>query len=444
MNTLSMLRSGKLAGISRLDLSCGLTHFPAEIYDLADSLEILNLSGNALSKLPDDLPRLHKLRVIFCSDNEFTRVPEVLGECPELDMIGFKANQIRHLSAASLPVALRWLILTDNQLNSLPAELGQCPRLQKLMLAGNQLRNLPDEMAACQNLELLRISANLFESLPGWLLSLPRLAWLAFAGNPFSDVAEAAAVAKQAITPVHWHGLDMQHKLGEGASGIIHQADWQHAPAGATAVAVKLFKGLVTSDGLPRSEKAACIAAGDHPNIISVVGKISGHPDGVRGLVMPLIDASFKNLAGPPSLESCTRDIYPADTKFSLNTALSMAHGIAAAAEHLHDMGILHGDLYAHNMLWNGQGECLLGDFGAASFISDQHQAPALQRIEVRAFSCFLEELLERVPPESQAAFDALWELQRRCGQTEVAARPLFAEIRKTLAGLQGACRETV
>lgn len=437
MDTLSMLRSGKLAGSSRLDLSCGLTHFPAEIYDLADSLEILNLSGNALTSLPDDLPRLHKLRVIFCSDNQFTYVPEVLGECTKLDMIGFKANQIRHLSAASLPRVLRWLILTDNQLNSLPAELGQCARLQKLMLAGNQLQSLPGEMAACQNLELLRISANLFESLPEWLLSLPRLAWLAFAGNPFSDVAEAASVAKQAIMPVHWHGLDLKHKLGEGASGIIHKAQWQ-APAGSTAVAVKLFKGLITSDGLPRSEKAACIAAGDHPNIISVVGKISGHPDGVRGLVMPLIDASFKNLAGPPSLESCTRDIYPADTKFSLSTALSMAHGIAAAAEHLHDMGIMHGDLYAHNMLWNGQGECLLGDFGAASFISDQHHALALQRIEVRAFSCFLEELLERcaVPPESRASIEALWELQRRCGQTEVEARPLFAEIRKTLDGL--------
>ncbi|MDW5416584.1 hypothetical protein R6242_08380 [Iodobacter sp. CM08] len=68
MHTLSQLRSGQLAGVSRLDLSCGLTEFPQEIYQLADSLEILNLSGNALSSLPDDLPRLHQLKVIFCSD----------------------------------------------------------------------------------------------------------------------------------------------------------------------------------------------------------------------------------------------------------------------------------------------------------------------------------------------------------------------------------------
>lgn len=434
MDTLANLRAGKLAGIKRLDLSCALTQFPDEIYDLADTLEILNLSGNALSSLPDDLRRLHKLRVIFCSDNRFTAVPEVLGQCPNLEMVGFKANQIRHFSAAALPVALRWLILTDNRLSELPAELGQCAKLQKLMLAGNQLQRLPDELAACRNLELLRISANRLGSLPDWLLSLPRLSWLAFAGNPLSEDTETAAANVDAI---HWQGLDVQHKLGEGASGIIHKALW-HAPEGGRMVAVKLFKGALTSDGLPASEKAACLAAGAHPNLIAATGRISGHPDGAKGLVMPLVDASFKNLAGPPSLQSCTRDVYPADTEFSLQTALKMARGVAAAVAHLHDMGILHGDLYAHNLLWNAQGDCLLGDFGAASFIPDERHARSLQRIEVRAFGCLLEELLERctVLPEAQATLDALWELQRRCAQTEVEARPLFAGIAELLAAL--------
>jgi hypothetical protein len=49
---LGQLKAGLLTGIQRLDLSCGLTEFPREIFDLADSLEILNLSGNKLSCLP--------------------------------------------------------------------------------------------------------------------------------------------------------------------------------------------------------------------------------------------------------------------------------------------------------------------------------------------------------------------------------------------------------
>jgi len=62
MNTLAQLMAGQLAGATRLDLACGLTEFPREIFDLADSLEILNLTGNALSSLPDDLHRLTHLR----------------------------------------------------------------------------------------------------------------------------------------------------------------------------------------------------------------------------------------------------------------------------------------------------------------------------------------------------------------------------------------------
>ena len=89
MHTLAQLKAGQLAGITRLDLSCGLTEFPREIFELADSLEILNLSGNALNSLPDGLHRRPHLRVLFCSDNRFTELPACLGQCAKLSMIGF-------------------------------------------------------------------------------------------------------------------------------------------------------------------------------------------------------------------------------------------------------------------------------------------------------------------------------------------------------------------
>lgn len=440
MNTLEQLRAGKLSGSRRLNLSCGLREFPAEIFDLADTLEILDLSGNALSSLPDDLPRLHKLRILFCSNNQFTEVPEILGQCTQLSMVGFKANQIRSVPAAALPPALRWLILTDNQISELPAEIGRCTQLQKLMLAGNQLQALPQELAACTQLELLRIAANRFTALPGWLLELPRLSWLAYAGNPFCDKHEAAALAHRPITGIAWDKLQLQHKLGEGASGVIHQAGW-HSDDTRHDVAVKLFKGALTSDGLPHSEMAACISAGAHPNLIAVHGKIDAHPEDAHGLVMALIGASFRNLAAPPSLDSCTRDIYADDTSFTVDAAVRIALGIASAAQHLHQQGIMHGDLYAHNIMRCAEGNALLGDFGAASFYSpaDQPHAHALQRIEVRAFSCLLEELLQRcsVTADSHSTLKTLTALHARCAQENIAERPLFAEIQQILADLQ-------
>ncbi len=440
MNIAAQIRAAKLAGSQRLNLSCGLKEFPVEIYELADTLEILDLSGNELSTLPDDFSRLHKLRILFCSDNQFAELPAILGQCPSLNMVGFKANKIHSVPISSLGKSLRWLILTDNKINELPAEIGQCTQLQKLMLSGNQLQSLPNEMAACTQLELLRIAANRFSNLPEWLLTLPRLSWLAYAGNPYSENSENSAIARNPIAGIQWRELDLQHQLGEGASGIIHQAQWKQRAEINTNVAVKLFKGAMTSDGLPHSEMTACISAGAHPNLISVHGKIIAHPAEDKGLVMSLIEPEFSNLAGPPSLDSCTRDIYAADTQFSLNTVLHIAHGIASAARQLHDKGIMHGDLYAHNILHNGKGECLLGDFGAASFYStqDKFEAEAFQRIEVRAFGRLLEELLQRCDGmnTNPDKFEMLIKLQTDCMLDTPETRPLFKQILQILGQL--------
>jgi len=430
MDTLAQLKAGQLAGIKRLDLRCGLTEFPREIFDLADSLEILNLTGNALSSLPDDLHRLPHLRVLFCSENAFTELPQCLGQCAQLSMIGFKSNQISSVPATSLPPLLRWLILTDNHISQLPDELGERPLLQKLMLAGNHLEQLPQSLTQCKNLELIRIASNRMTRLPDWLLGLPSLTWLAYAGNP---VEMAVEEARHDATPnIPWSELVLGEVLGEGASGIIRKASWTPAGGPAKAVAVKLYKGSITSDGSPLHEMHACIAAGLHANLIKVEGRVVEHPQGQAALVMQLIEPSYRNLAALPSLVSCTRDIYEPTTRFSADVALRMARGIASVAAHLHAQGITHGDLYGHNILWNEAGECLLGDFGAASFHAtvDSQETRALQRIEVRAFGVLLGELLERIDAglseEKRVALEAL---RDNCCQPDVLARPGFEEI---------------
>jgi hypothetical protein len=364
MDTLGRLQHGHLQGTQRLDLACGLTSFPREIFDLADTLEVLNLSGNRLRDLPDDLHRLHKLKVLFCSGNAFTHIPESVGRCPQLGMVSFRNNQIRQVSGPALPATLRWLILTDNELEALPDELGQCRQLQKLMLAGNRLRALPDTLRQCQRLELIRLSANQLDGLPDWLLQLPHLSWLAYAGNPFCEADEAHAMGMDGVRQIDWPELTLANRLGEGASGEVDEALWR-----GDAVTVKLFKGHMTSDGLPRHEMAACMAAGAHPHLITMHGVLHGHPDQRSGLVMQRIGADCQNLAAPPSFASCTRDVYPADLRLDLDMVLRLARSIASATRHLHARGILHGDLYAHNILWSQRGECLLGDFGAASFL---------------------------------------------------------------------------
>lgn len=435
MHSLDALRQGALHGATRLTLREDLREFPPEIYSLADSLEILDLSGNQLDTLPDELPRLHRLRVLFCSNNRFQVLPPVLGQCPQLDMVGFKSNQIHTVPAAALPPRLRWLILTDNRLETLPDELGRRPRLQKLALAGNRLRALPDTLAQCRQLELLRVSANQLPALPAWLPGLPRLAWLAHGGNPFSLGAEAAAREQAPLPPVAWQDLALEDTLGAGASGVIHRV----RRADGTPAALKVFKGEVTSDGLPTTELAASLQAGTHPQLIGVQGRLHGHPSQAQGLLMPLVDARFRPLAGPPSLDSCTRDVYPTGLRFTPQALCTMAAGLASALAHLHARGLTHGDLYAHNILHDGQGQALLGDFGAASFlVADMPppQARALQAVDVRALGILLEELMACCDAPGTVPAATAWQplaaLSRACQDEQPERRPTAAQAAQT------------
>lgn len=433
MQTLAQLQSDALGGAVSLKLSEGLTHFPEEIFDLADTLEKLDLSGNKLKELPPDFGRLKKLKIFFCSDNLFTVFPDVLADCPVLDIVGFKANQIETIPARSLNPNIRWLILTNNAIADLPAEIGHCSRLQKLALAGNQLKELPRELSNCRNIGLLRISANQLTSLPDWLLSMPKLAWLAFSGNPFCIVPTVPA-----LPFINWHDLTIYHILGQGASGIIFKGV-QRTGGVTKDVAVKLFKGEVTSDGLPEDEMNAFIAAGVHPGMVQLIGQIDAHPEGKKGLVMELIPERFYNLGMPPSLDSCTRDVFKDGMHLTPSQVVKIAGTIACVASQLHSKGILHGDLYAHNTLVDDEGNTLFGDFGAASFYStaDTNTAHALELIEVRSFGYLLDDLLSLcTEPEQHPILIKLKELRDASLTPDVLSRPCFQDLNYELRAL--------
>ncbi|WP_439131049.1 protein kinase [Polaribacter sp.] len=430
MQTLKDLKSGKLKGLKRVTISCGLTEFPKEIYSLSESLEILDLSNNHLSALPNDIVQLKNIRTIFLGNNKFTEYPKILAELPLLSMIGLKSNQIHTIPENAFPPLLRWLILTDNNLKELPKSIGNCKYLQKFPVAGNSIEELPKEMENCQNLELLRISSNKLKTIPEWLFSLPKLSWVAFDGNP----ATHSVNINNVMPSYDWKDFTINKLLGQGASGVISKAHWISKNK---AVAIKVFKGAVTSDGLPEDEMKASIAAGKHKNLIPILGKIKNHPENRNGLLMELITPDFINLGNPPSLVSCTRDTFKTTTSFTLKAIVKVASNMASVAGHLHSKGINHGDLYAHNILINETSEILFGDFGAATFYDTNSSiAKNIERVEVRAFGCLLDDLLtlvDKAESESSLYLD-LQKLIQRCFDFNVKNRPSFIEIVKELS----------
>ncbi|MDO6621169.1 MULTISPECIES: leucine-rich repeat-containing protein kinase family protein [unclassified Shewanella] len=454
MHTLAQLQSGELHQnkIKRLQIAEGLTSFPMEIIKLADSLEVLDLSNNRLSSLPDEFEQLQQLKILFLSFNCFTDIPDVIAKCPKLEMIGFKANQITTVAEDCFPVDTRWLILTDNNIEQLPQSIGKLHRLQKFAMAGNKLNNLPPSMSQCTSLELLRISANELTVIPDWLFKLPNLAWLAFSGNPITapviNSDDAAVNSGCALTPMAQ--LSLGEQLGQGASGVIYQAQWQQDSGTALDVAVKIFRGAVTSDGYPKDELHCCLQAGFHPNLIGVLGFIADADN--LGLVMELIPQRYYNLGLPPSLETCTRDTFCDDMDISLRQIVTVMRSMAAALAHLHQHKVSHGDIYAHNTMIDSDANMLFGDFGAATDLSALavEQAAYMQAIEVRALGNMLDDVLGhfneftghdnnqlRLATADSQIISQLSQIVSSCLQADVAMRPQFIHIQQQLATIQ-------
>ena len=198
---------------------------------------------------------------------------------------------------------------------------------------------------------------------------------------------------------------------------------------------MKVFKGEVTSDGFPQDESLACLQAGRHPGLVEVLGATASE-EGRKALVLSLIPTEFRNLGGPPSRASCTRDTYPDGTVFPPEFALRVARDVASACAHLHGRGLLHGDLYAHNVLTDSQGRSLFGDFGAASPL-DVLPPPLAKRsvrMESRAFGCLLDDLGSRIAPEDNALKTSLLGLRDACWSPDPGTRPDLVTICQELS----------
>jgi len=460
----------EVGGGRQLNLSgLGLFQLPDEAIErFADTLELLNMGDNNLSSLPPSFASFRSLRVIFFANNQFEVVPSVLGVLPSLYMISFKRNRVAEVPENSLSSSVGWLILSDNCITELPPSIGKLTGLRKCMLAGNRIKSLPLEMAQCRELELLRLAANELDELPEWLLQLPKLSWLALAGNPCLPSPPTPDVDK-----VPWEQVCTTSVLGEGASGIVYRATVEDESSEMRTVAVKTFKGEATSDGLPVDEMRAAmyLGGGDggrgHPCITPVLGHVlklkKKDEELPEGLIFELIPPDFSNLGDPPSFQTVTRDTFPEGLSFHPARIFTIARAVASACVYMHSKrsshAISHGDLYAHNLLvtapatWGDIGavDVRLCDMGAATFYDpDTPAGSLLERIEVRAFGCLLEDMLQLLPGgldrDTLALARRLTVVSSMCMSPTVDKRPSFVAVLDELDNyvLEGSVYDTL
>ena len=105
--------------------------------------------------------------------------------------------------------------------------------------ARNQLESIPESLGHCPCLELMRVAVNNITAVPESYHESPKLAWFSLAGNP---VCPAAKPPTRDVPIIPFSDLELDVKLGDGASGDVFQVGWQGEQV--RFLPVSIFPGL--------------------------------------------------------------------------------------------------------------------------------------------------------------------------------------------------------
>ncbi|CAM9522199.1 unnamed protein product, partial [Scytosiphon promiscuus] len=429
----------RLAGpLRKVDLSGNrLTIVPQGVLQLGAGLEDLNLGNNEIAEMPPEIERLSGLLFFNMAGNRLTSVPAEIGRLSALKRLGLKSNALARLPSSLGDLShLVELYLTGNVLEALPDEIVKLRRLKKLQLSFNKLRSLPQGMEAMRSLELCRLAVNpALTVVPEGLTFAERLAWVSLAGSAWC--ARASEKRRRVSLPtIPREEVVLGERLGSGASGDVFAGTYRGKD-----VAVKVFKSDVGPDGNARDElDVACTV--DHPNLTKSLGIVQGSlkrnnsADGRSGggsgmerfqwLVMDRVIG--QPLAEKPDFSSVLRCRWGSGRRFEPVLVLAVLLQVARAMSYLHEKAICHGDLYAHNVLVDGEtGAAVLCDFGASFFYpkSKQHDSSMLEGTEVRAFGLMARDMARR----SVGCEWILQDLVPSCLQADASHRPSFHEV---------------
>lgn len=437
----------ELASLTEFDLKgCILSSIPTEI-GLCTSLRKLDVSSNPMLKtLPKELGRCTNLEILFSSQNTGMSVlPTVLGSMSSITRLGWRSGSLAKLEAASVPPNVVHVILTNNQITELEEEdvFDRLQHVRKLMLSHNRIRSISNTgIAKLRELELLRLAGNQLTSIPANLWLLPKLTWLTISGNQGLNLP----VIEQRVPSIPLHDVHSvggtDSKLGAGASGSVTAQTWQGKD-----VAVKTIHG-VTSDGKAEDELAMYGAVGSDSMQHRLVGCLALFRDGDRsGVVMERIPTGIdgqvlEDMALPPTIVEVTADRWVLNGVRVYNSVFikNAIHDAVSALLYLHrEVGIAHGDFYAHNIkVDNKSGHLYLLDLGA-SWATGPY-AKRAEQLEVRAFGIFIKEMLDlqedASTEEGGKVKNALISLAKSCMAASTYDRPSFVEIAGLLENL--------
>jgi len=174
-----------------LDLSgCSLPGLPKLVCERLNFVTTLDLSLNKVALFPD-LSRFSVLEELNLTGNLLAELPEEIGTATTLRVLILNGNVLKSLphSIGKL-VRLEKLEANNNELTTLPKDIGRLSMLEELSLSGNPLAELPEAVGAMRNLHNLDLSCCRLTSIPEALTLTTRMLDLNIGGNQLQSLPD--------------------------------------------------------------------------------------------------------------------------------------------------------------------------------------------------------------------------------------------------------------
>jgi len=219
------------AGFSKLTLLKSLTLSDNELQEFPDVLtklmiETLNISGNPIEYLPDNISDMTGLRYFTASGCKIKKIPDKFYSMTWMRKINFNGNELSSISKSIKNLdLLESVYLNRNKLQTLPSEICALPKLKILSLNGNALNSLPSKTGDLK-LEELNANKNNLTALPGSIGGMATLKRLDVRLNRLKKLPSGLDKINFENLNVEWNFLDVSDtsstkKMLEGVNAAL-------------------------------------------------------------------------------------------------------------------------------------------------------------------------------------------------------------------------------
>lgn len=174
------------------------------------SLNILWLTDGKIETIPDNISELKFLEELWLDNNKLISFPEPVKQLRNLKYLRLFNNKIKNLSfkKEELP-SLIYIDLCYNKFETFPVELSALPSLKRILIWHNSISKIPTSIKRFSNIEEINLENNNLNSLPKEFGQLKSIKKLYLRGNKLTDKRINPVYKLYGLTDLDLQGNDI-------------------------------------------------------------------------------------------------------------------------------------------------------------------------------------------------------------------------------------------